>query len=70
MSTPRIVSAPELRVHVHFEDLIELRVQADLQHVVHAADVLICATMSREPLVRGEWLREGQHTTAVPRLRS
>jgi ornithine cyclodeaminase/alanine dehydrogenase-like protein (mu-crystallin family) len=30
-----------------------------------ASDVLICATLSREPLVRGEWLPEGQHITAV-----
>jgi ornithine cyclodeaminase/alanine dehydrogenase-like protein (mu-crystallin family) len=49
------------------EDLlgVELRIEADLEHVVRAADVLICATVSREPLVRGEWLREGQHITAV-----
>jgi hypothetical protein len=36
-----------------------------LEHGVRASDVLICATLSREPLVRGEWLREGQHITAV-----
>jgi ornithine cyclodeaminase len=49
------------------EDLpsVELRIEAELEHVVRAADVLICATLSREPLVRGEWLREGQHITAV-----
>jgi ornithine cyclodeaminase/alanine dehydrogenase-like protein (mu-crystallin family) len=44
---------------------VELRIEPDLEHVVRAADVLICATSSREPLVRGEWLREGQHITAV-----
>jgi ornithine cyclodeaminase len=44
---------------------VELRVEADLEHAVRAADVLICATLSREPLVQGEWLREGQHITAV-----
>jgi ornithine cyclodeaminase/alanine dehydrogenase-like protein (mu-crystallin family) len=49
------------------EDLsgVELRIEAVLEHVVRAADVLICATLSREPLVRGEWLRAGQHITAV-----
>jgi ornithine cyclodeaminase/alanine dehydrogenase-like protein (mu-crystallin family) len=49
------------------EDLsgVELRIEPDLENVVRAADVLICATSSREPLVRGEWLREGQHITAV-----
>jgi ornithine cyclodeaminase/alanine dehydrogenase-like protein (mu-crystallin family) len=44
---------------------VELRVEAQLERAVRAADVLICSTMSREPLVRGEWLREGQHITAV-----
>jgi ornithine cyclodeaminase/alanine dehydrogenase-like protein (mu-crystallin family) len=49
------------------EDLpgVELRIEAELEHVVRSADALICATQSREPLVRGEWLREGQHITAV-----
>jgi ornithine cyclodeaminase/alanine dehydrogenase-like protein (mu-crystallin family) len=49
------------------EDLpgVELRIDSELEQVVRAADVLICATLSREPLVRGEWLREGQHITAV-----
>jgi ornithine cyclodeaminase/alanine dehydrogenase-like protein (mu-crystallin family) len=49
------------------EDLpgVELRIEAELEHVVRSADALICATQSREPLVRGKWLREGQHITAV-----
>jgi ornithine cyclodeaminase len=49
------------------EDLsgVELRIEAVLEHVVRAADVLLCATLAREPLVRGEWLRAGQHITAV-----
>jgi len=33
--------------------------------VCRAADVLITATPSRAPLVRAEWLRPGQHVTAV-----
>lgn len=32
---------------------------------VRAADALIVATASREPLVRGAWLRPGQHITSV-----
>jgi ornithine cyclodeaminase/alanine dehydrogenase-like protein (mu-crystallin family) len=44
---------------------VELCIEEELEHAVRAADVLICATLSREPLVRGEWLREGQHITAV-----
>jgi ornithine cyclodeaminase/alanine dehydrogenase-like protein (mu-crystallin family) len=44
---------------------VDLRVEERLERAVRDADVLICATMAREPLVRGEWLREGQHITAV-----
>jgi ornithine cyclodeaminase len=33
--------------------------------VCRAADVIITATPAREPLVRAEWLRPGQHVTAV-----
>jgi ornithine cyclodeaminase/alanine dehydrogenase-like protein (mu-crystallin family) len=32
---------------------------------VRAAEVVIAATASREPLVRGAWLRPGQHITSV-----
>jgi ornithine cyclodeaminase len=44
---------------------VEVTVQADLESVVRRADTLICATLSREPLVQGDWLRPGQHITAV-----
>lgn len=37
----------------------------DLERTVRSADVLITATQAREPLVRGEWLRQGAHVTAV-----
>lgn len=33
--------------------------------VCREADVIVTATPSREPLVRAEWLRPGQHITAV-----
>jgi ornithine cyclodeaminase len=43
------------------------RVEAceDLQGAVRWADVVSCATLSRRPLVLGEWLREGQHLDLV-----
>src|SRR5438270_9875460 len=44
---------------------IEVRVSQDIESTVRSADVLITATMAREPLVHGDWLREGQHITAV-----
>jgi ornithine cyclodeaminase/alanine dehydrogenase-like protein (mu-crystallin family) len=44
---------------------VEIRIVGDLEKVVHGADVLITATAAREPLVRGKWLHDGQHITAL-----
>jgi ornithine cyclodeaminase/alanine dehydrogenase-like protein (mu-crystallin family) len=44
---------------------VEITTSMDLEGTVRASDVLITATLSREPLVRGEWLHAGQHITAV-----
>jgi ornithine cyclodeaminase/alanine dehydrogenase-like protein (mu-crystallin family) len=37
----------------------------DLAEAVEAADIVSCATLSREPLVRGEWLRPGTHLDLI-----
>lgn len=44
---------------------VELQVTSDLERTVRAADVVMTTTAAREPLIRGEWLRSGQHITAV-----
>lgn len=44
---------------------VAVQVASGVQAVVEACDVLITATLAREPLVRGEWLHAGQHITAV-----
>ncbi|MGS5085276.1 ornithine cyclodeaminase family protein [Hydrogenophaga sp. A37] len=44
---------------------VQISVSTDLESTVREADVLITATLAKEPLVRGEWLHEGQHITAV-----
>ncbi len=38
---------------------------ADLQRALDVADVVTCATTSREPLVRGAWVRPGTHVDLV-----
>jgi len=38
---------------------------SDLESAVGGADIVSCATFSREPLVRGEWLRPGTHLDLV-----
>ena len=37
----------------------------DLAHAVETADVITCATLSQQPLIRGEWLRPGTHLDLV-----
>ena len=44
---------------------VVIQVLSDVEQTVRNADVLITATLARESLVRGEWLREGQHITAI-----
>jgi alanine dehydrogenase len=38
---------------------------SDLERAVRWADIVSCATLSREPLVRGAWLEAGQHLDLV-----
>jgi ornithine cyclodeaminase len=38
---------------------------SDLEAAVRDADVVSCATLSRDPLVHGEWLRPGTHLDLV-----
>jgi ornithine cyclodeaminase/alanine dehydrogenase-like protein (mu-crystallin family) len=37
----------------------------DLQAAVEVADVISCATLSTSPVVRGAWLRPGQHVDLI-----
>ena len=40
-------------------------VAPDLAAAVGAADIVSCATMATEPLIRGAWLRPGQHLDLI-----
>lgn len=37
----------------------------DLETAVGAADIIVTATMSSEPVIRGDWLRPGQHLNLI-----
>jgi len=37
----------------------------ELESAVRAADIVVSATMSTEPVIRGEWLRPGQHINLI-----
>jgi ornithine cyclodeaminase len=44
---------------------IQVRAVSDRKAAVAEADIVSCATLSKEPLVEGDWLREGQHLDLV-----
>jgi ornithine cyclodeaminase len=37
----------------------------DLETAVRAADIIVSATMATQPVIRGEWLRPGQHLNLI-----
>ena len=37
----------------------------DLAVAVHEADIISCATMATDPIIKGEWLRGGQHLDLI-----
>lgn len=48
---------------------IEATAVASLPDAVSEADIVSCATLASEPLIRGEWLRPGQHLDLVGAFR-
>ena len=44
---------------------IEAGLADDLEAAVREADIVSCATLSAEPLVRGAWLKKGTHLDLV-----
>jgi len=45
----------------------KFRIQAtdDLEGAVKGAHIVSCATLSKQPLIKGEWLQEGQHLDLI-----
>ena len=44
---------------------LEAAVATDLEAAVGEADIVSCATLATEPLIRGEWLRPGVHLDLI-----
>jgi alanine dehydrogenase len=44
---------------------LKVQVSEDLEESVRWADIVSCATLSQQPLVKGAWLRPGQHLDLV-----
>lgn len=43
----------------------DITVTDDLQTAIESADIVSCATMTVQPLIKGEWLRPGTHVDAM-----
>lgn len=52
-----------------YQDRFETRVVTDLADSVSQADIVSCATLSTEPLVKGAWLKPGAHLDLVGAFR-
>ena len=61
----RSADAAEDVVEALREEGIDAEVALDLRAAVERADLISCATTSREPLLRGAWLRAGTHLDLV-----
>jgi ornithine cyclodeaminase len=48
-----------------FADAHGIAAAGDLETAVRAADIICTATMSKEPLVMGDWLQPGQHLDLI-----
>ena len=44
---------------------VAVRAVSNREAAVREADIISCATLSKAPLVQGDWLREGQHVDLV-----
>lgn len=51
----------------HYPDTL---VASDLESAVMASDIVTCATMTRSPLILGEWLQPGQHVDLIGAYRA
>lgn len=48
-----------------YGDRFDVEVVTDLEAAVREADIVSCATLSTEPLVKGDWLKPGAHLDLV-----
>jgi ornithine cyclodeaminase len=44
---------------------LTVRATVDLEAAARGADIISCATLAHQPLIKGEWLRPGQHIDLV-----
>jgi len=44
---------------------LEIEAVENIENTIDQADIISCATLSKEPLIKGAWLRSGQHLDLV-----
>jgi ornithine cyclodeaminase len=47
------------------QDRPDVAIASDLETAVRAADIVTSATMSTQPIIKGDWLRPGQHIDLI-----
>lgn len=57
--------AEALAQQLRRDEKLEARVVTDLQQALANADIVSCATLSKTPLVRGDWIAPGTHVDLV-----
>jgi thiomorpholine-carboxylate dehydrogenase len=68
---PRVRRFEEIRIWNHHPDKAQRfaekhRIKAmELEAAIHGADVIVTVTSTREPILKGEWLKPGAHVNAV-----
>ncbi|MBU3260660.1 ornithine cyclodeaminase [Roseovarius sp. PS-C2] len=61
----RVWNRTRANAEAMLRDCPGLQVADDLESAVREADIVTSATMSTEPLLRGEWFRPGQHIDVI-----
>ncbi|GMQ80946.1 MAG: ornithine cyclodeaminase family protein [Rhodothermia bacterium] len=61
----RSTESAERVVEALLKNDLPASVTMDLEQSVRGSDVVSCASLSREPLIRGSWVREGTHIDLV-----
>ncbi|MFQ5783205.1 MAG: ornithine cyclodeaminase family protein [Alphaproteobacteria bacterium] len=61
----RTTARAEALAAEHTRPELPIAATADLEGAARGADVISCATMARQPLIRGAWLKPGAHLDLV-----
>mgnify|MGYP001792954933 CR=1 FL=1 len=61
----RVWNRTEANAYAMAEAIDGWDVATDLEEAVRSSDIVTCATMTSEPLIRGQWLRPGQHVDLI-----